>query len=140
MLRCGHVQAIEVITVVASLYMYIKFKCLPEMRKQHPIRKDQIYCVQMHLQYALWFTERQNQITQLKCGGIIEQKKYTEALLQFAIYPKPFLHTLKEVKIIRRLPMLNMRSILLCNMVTLVLRLGLGPDAWVKNPSVDWYS
>ena len=39
--RCGHVQAIEVATVDASLY--IKSNCLPETRK------DWVYCIEMQL-------------------------------------------------------------------------------------------
>ena len=40
--RCGHIQSIEVVAVDDILY--VKSKCLPEMRK------DRVYCVKMAIQ------------------------------------------------------------------------------------------
>lgn len=47
---------------------------------------------------TLWFTVRQHRITGSKCGRIIMQKEHTEALLRFAIYPKPFLRIPKAIQ------------------------------------------
>ena len=38
----------------------------------------------------LWHRERRCRITGSKCGRILNQKKRTEALLKFCLYPRPF--------------------------------------------------
>ena len=40
----------------------------------------------------MWFEARKNRITGSKCGRILIHKKPSISLLQFCIYPKPFIY------------------------------------------------
>ena len=105
---------------------------------------------------TLWFTARQHRITGSKCGRVILQKEQTEALLRFAIYPKPFLHIPKAIQWGKD------NEINACATYVKHMQsnghqgrhtekagfmvhpgkcwLGASPDAWVIDPSVDCLS
>jgi len=51
---------------------------------------------------SLWYDARKFRITGSKCGRILNQKKRTVSLLQFALYPKPFEATPKPIEWGRR--------------------------------------
>lgn len=101
---------------------------------------------------SLWFESHRVRITGSKCGRIILQKKKTEALLRYCLYPKPMNHLPKSISWgIQNEPKARDSYVnymnshghpgLFISKSGFIIHnekgwLGASPDAWVSDPSV----